>query len=108
MQTVQPLTPFTPHAYLIFVGELAEKNVMRMAEELRKSLPSLALLTHCGGGNFKKQFKKADQSGAKWAFILGENEIQENKITIKFLRETREQISLSMGEMIELIRAELK
>ena len=40
-------------------------------------------MTHCGGGNFKKQFKKADKVQAKVAVIIGEAEIANKSVTIK-------------------------
>lgn len=81
-------------AYFICVGEAPEKKALILAEELRDACPKVRLLLHCGGGNFKQQFKKADKSGAKIALILGESELVENKLSIKFLREEREQLTL--------------
>ena len=37
------------------------------------------------------RLKKADKVGAKFALILGEAEIEENKVSIKFLRDRQEQ-----------------
>ena len=51
------------------------------------------------GGSFKSQFKKADKSGAKLALILGEDEVKNNKIIIKFLREEKEQVTVALSEM---------
>lgn len=74
-------------AYLINIGESASNKVLSVAEALRNELPQLKLLTHCGGGNFKKQIKRADKSGARWALILAESELAEGNISIKTLRE---------------------
>jgi histidyl-tRNA synthetase len=41
------------------------------------------LITHCGGGSFKSQFKRADRSGARWTLILGEEEINNETIGVK-------------------------
>jgi histidyl-tRNA synthetase len=60
-------------------------------------MPGLRLLTHCGGGSFKSQFKKADKSGAKVALILGDDEISSNTISIKFLREDKPQETIEKG-----------
>ena len=43
-------------------------------------------MTHCGGGNFKRQFKRADKTGARAAVILGNDEIARGSVTIKDLR----------------------
>lgn len=72
--------------YLIRVGEKAEREGLRLAETFRNEIPSLKLQLHCGGGNFKSQFKKADKSGAEFALILGEDEVAEGKVGLKSLR----------------------
>jgi histidyl-tRNA synthetase len=78
-------------AYLVLAGEAAQQQGMSMAEQLRARLPALRLLTHCGGGGFKSQFKKADRSGARYALILGDDELERGVVGVKFLREELEQ-----------------
>jgi histidyl-tRNA synthetase len=90
---------FTVDGYFIHLGEGPEKEVLNIAEKLRDTCPGLRLLVHCGGGNFKKQFEKADKSGAKVALILGETEWAQQIIGIKFLREDRPQLSLSYAKV---------
>jgi len=70
-----------------------------VAEDLRNIFPGLKILTHCGTGNFSKQLKKADKSGARFCLILGETELAENKITIKYLREQREQTQIAIDQL---------
>ncbi len=78
-------------AYLVLAGEAAQRQGLWMAEKLRTRLPALRLLTHCGGGGFKSQFKKADRSGARYALILGDEELERGTVGVKFLREDAEQ-----------------
>lgn len=78
---------FMPHAYLVLVGETAQKQGMVLAEKLRNEIPGLRLLAHCGGGSFKSQFKKADKSGAQVAIILGNDELAQEAVSIKHLRQ---------------------
>jgi len=54
---------------------------------------------HCGGGKFKKQMKKANDSGALIALIIGEDEIANEQVTIKYLREQKDQITISVAEL---------
>ena len=65
----------TPHAYICAFGEAAELAALALAERLRDELPGLRLLVNAGGGSFKSQFKKADKSGARYALILGDDEL---------------------------------
>jgi histidyl-tRNA synthetase len=76
-----------PHAYLVLVGETAQKQGIVLAEKLRNDVPGLRLLVHCGGGSFKSQFKKADKSGAQVALVLGNDEIAQDAVGIKHLRQ---------------------
>ena len=45
--------------YLCTMGEGLTAAGFALAEQLREALPALRLMTHCGGGNFKKQLKRA-------------------------------------------------
>lgn len=71
--------------YLVTAGEGTLVNGMKLAEQLRESVPGLRLMTHFGGGNFKKQFKRADKVGATMALVLGENEVAEQTVVVKDL-----------------------
>jgi histidyl-tRNA synthetase len=88
-----------PHVYLVLVGEAAQQAGIILAEKLRDAVPGLRLLTHCGGGSFKSQFKKADKSGAELALILGEDEVANGTIGVKYLRQEREQESLAQDAL---------
>ncbi|SDK23430.1 histidine--tRNA ligase [Billgrantia gudaonensis] len=77
--------------YLMPLDESAEAPAMLLAEELRSELPGLRLQLHCGGGSFKSRIKKADKSGARLALLLGEDELSQQRVTVKFLREARDQ-----------------
>jgi histidyl-tRNA synthetase len=80
-----------PHIYLMTMGDKALQHGMQLAESLRDALPNLRLMLHCGGGNFKSQFKKADKSGAQLALVLGDEEVENQQVTVKFLREDKQQ-----------------
>lgn len=89
----------TVDAYLIMAGDLAETQGLALAEWLRTEVDGLRLISHCGGGSFKSQIKKADKSGARWALILGEDEVAGSQVTVKFLREDAPQQTLAQGEL---------
>ncbi len=71
-------------AYLVFAGSGAEAYANQLAEQLRDQGRSVAL--HAGGGSFKSQMKKADASGARYAVVIGEDEIAAQQATFKSLR----------------------
>ncbi len=72
--------------YLVLVGEAAERAGLTLAEQLRDGLPGRRVMTNCGGGSFKAQFKRADKSGAAVAVILGEGEVAAGVAGLKPLR----------------------
>ncbi|MGF1730301.1 histidine--tRNA ligase [Photobacterium kasasachensis] len=72
--------------YMVTAGEGTMLAGMKLAEKLREDVPGLRVMNHFGGGNFKKQFKRADNVGAAIALVLGESEIAENTVVVKDLR----------------------
>ena len=89
------------HAYMVLVGEESQKQGLTLAERLRDQVPGLRLLTNCGGGSFKSQFKKADRSGARFALVIGEDELQRGVAGIKPLRDNSEQQEIALSSMRE-------
>jgi len=89
----------SPHAYMVLVGERAQQAGLILAERLRDELPGLRLVSNCGGGSFKSQFKKADKSGAAFAVILGEDELDKGVVGLKPLRGTEDQIQAKQSEL---------
>ncbi len=90
--------------YLVAVGNV-QSVAMQLAERIRDDLPFVRLLLNCGGGNFKSQLKRADKSGAEIALILGEDEAQAEKVSIKFLRDDVEQQTLPFDEAIAYLQS---
>jgi histidyl-tRNA synthetase len=91
-----------PDAYLVHHGELADRFAQGAAERLRDA--DLAVLVHCGGGSFKSQMRRADASGARFAIIIGDDEAKAGTVSVKPLRESGEQVRVSLAEAVELIR----
>jgi len=86
-------------AYLVLVGENVQQAGLLLAEKLRDQLPTLRLMTHCGGGSFKSQFKKADKSGAQFALIVGDDELEQGVVGVKPLRERLDQEQVAIDEL---------
>ncbi len=91
----------SPDVYLVNVGDIASKAALAIAEALRDS--GLSVNLHAGGGSFKSQMKKADQSGAPYALILGDDEVAANEVCLKPLRENGEQRRMSLSQAIEAL-----
>lgn len=77
--------------YVIASGQGVQSAAMQLAEKLRDEAPELRLMTNFGGGNFKKQFARADKWGARVALVLGEDEVKAGQVVIKDLRRGEQQ-----------------
>lgn len=90
-------------AYVIMLGDDVEITANGLAEQWRDEVTDIRIQCHCGGGNMKKQMKRADKSGAQIALILGEDEIAQNTVTVKYLRGQQEQQSLPLDQVPDLL-----
>ena len=93
-----------PHAYMVMASDAALAQGLQISETLREQIPELRLLVHCGGGSFKSQFKRADKSGAAVALILGDDELANNSVSIKYLREDKPQQSFARDALADFLR----
>nr|WP_314547201.1 histidine--tRNA ligase [uncultured Massilia sp.] len=85
----EPAEPSQCDVYMVHQGDEARMKAFILAERIRDA--GLDVVLHCatpaGAGSFKSQMKKADGSGAAFAVILGEDEVANNTVAIKALRE---------------------
>ncbi|QYJ74169.1 histidine--tRNA ligase [Shewanella sp. FJAT-52076] len=97
--------PAAVDVYVTAMGDSCVPAAFAIANELRQALPGVRIMSHCGGGNFKKQIKRADKSGAALALIIGDNELAEGKVAIKPLRNDNEQQLVAREALAETIKA---
>jgi histidyl-tRNA synthetase len=83
--------------FVVHSGEQAEIAAWRLAEEWRDAGKNVVL---GAGGSFKSQMKKADASGARFAVIIGDDEVAAQRITLKPLRGGGEQRTLAPDEAL--------
>lgn len=81
-----PVPNAAAQVYFCWLGETARSEAMRQAERLRNALPGLGLLLHAGAAGLKSQLKRADHSGARYALILGDQEVAGGGVQVKSLR----------------------
>ncbi len=92
IQEVAPIDQEKPLAYFVLLGEQAKAQGLVLANQLRDALPEREIITHLTDTGMKAQFKKANQSGAEYAIIIGEEEIVNQQVGIKNLAEGSQQI----------------
>ncbi len=91
----------SPDAFIVHAGKGADLVAWRVSEQLRDA--GLAVVLGAGG-SFKSQMKKADASGARYAVIVGDAEVQSDKVSIKPLRGDGAQQLLPLKEAIQEMR----
>ncbi|MCF6262506.1 MAG: histidine--tRNA ligase [Xanthomonadales bacterium] len=87
--------------YIVLQGQGSELAGLQLAEQVRSQIPELRLQSNMGAGSFKAQFKRADRSGADYALVMAETEMQASTITIKPLRGQGEQLNIPIVELID-------
>lgn len=91
--------------YLCAFGDAAEIKALQLVEQVRDQLPNLRILVNAGAGSFKSQFKKADKSGALYALILGEDELLNQNIGLKNLRQESEQQTIAWSALADTLKS---
>ena len=97
--SLPPLLEPPPPIYIIAVGDGTVERALLVAESLRNDEHRWRVAVHTAGGSFKSQFKKADKSGARLALILGADEVRDETISIKDLRNVDEQQTIPQQEL---------
>jgi histidyl-tRNA synthetase len=90
-----------PQVYMVLAGERTEIEGFKLAEQLRDAWPALALQINLGGGSFKTQFRRADKSGARFAIVLGDDEMARGVAAVKDLREEAAQEECPIAQISE-------
>ena len=72
---------------------------MQQAATLRENGFNVAQFS--GSTKLKNQFKKANDSGARFGLIIAESEVEENLVTIKDLREDKGQITVPAAQLVQ-------
>ena len=100
---------FVPVDVYVAVAEPGHLGAcLALAADLRREVPGIRVRTHVGGGKLKSQMKKADACGARYALLVGSQEIADNTVTCKSLREAEtEQLSVDRAQLAEHLRSRL-
>jgi len=100
-------TAHTVDVYLAVIGSGVTEQAQLLAREIRQNLPELRVLTHCGGGKYNSQLKKAFASGARCTLILEGDEPQA-EIKTKILDDDGATDSVAPSSVCDWLKANLK
>jgi histidyl-tRNA synthetase len=94
-----------PDIYVVSAGEAARLRGFAIAEQLRDLVPDVKLTIGAPSAGFKAQMRRADKSGARYAVIIGDQELAADRISVKPLREQAEQELVGVEELAARLRA---
>ena len=83
----------------VIVMERQHGAYARRVAQFMRSETSLRIRQHMGGGKVGVQMRQADRSGARWAVIVGDDEVSENRVALKWLREETEQKTMDFEQL---------
>lgn len=90
-----------PDIFMIATSDKALRRALCLAEMMRNASHPCMVVVNTAGGSFKSQFKKADKSGARFAAIIGEDELRDGTISMKDLRCGNEQVTINPDNFSE-------
>ncbi len=92
----------SPDVYVMQQGEGSTLIAMRYAAQLRAA--GWNVLQHSGSQKLKNQFKRADQSKARFALIVAESEAASGSVTLKDLQGMHGQTTVPAEQMINQLK----
>ena len=101
LDTLEKIAQNQPAAdiYVTALGDDTRGYASLVAESLRDTDNQFRVMLHCGGGNLKKQLKRADKVGASVALLIGSEEMEARQVTLKPLRGNGEQVNVALDEL---------
>jgi len=99
------VTAASTDVYVCVLEQDFQAWAFTVASKLREGLPGFRIRLHAGGGKLKNQLKRADQSGARYALVIGDTEVATAQPALKFLREDRPQEPLQIEAIIARLRS---
>jgi len=86
--------------YIIPMTDEAAAKAFDISHRLRSH--GYSVEQEFGGGSLKSRMRKANRSGARFAVIIGENELAKGEVIVKQM-DTSEQTSVPVGRIIDAL-----
>ena len=100
MQNLLPSVDNTSDAFIVAIGEAAETIAFELLTKIRRS--GMTASMDFAKRSIKAQMKQAGKSNAKFALIIGEDEVTNNTVTVKNLANSEQQ-TLAVDEVVNFI-----
>ena len=99
--------PPGPDVFVVSAGDAARRAGFKAAETLRDRISGISVSIGAPSAGFKAQMRRADKSGARFAVIIGEDEVKAAQFGLKPLRTDEPQLSLSLEELVRQLSSAL-
>ena len=90
-----------PDAFIVNRGVQASAAALALARDLRGN--GLVVDLDESGSAFGKQFKRADRCGARWALVLGDDEVERGELRLKPLQQSGEERCIRLDDRDALV-----
>ncbi len=87
------------------ISMVGQQTAVELGETLRDA--GIRVCEHCGGGKIKNQMKRADSSGARYALIVGEDELKKGIVQLKDLRGKEGQQQIARTDVVSSLHKRL-
>ena len=89
--------------YVLVVGANLAEQALELVQRIRTEFPQLGVVSHCGGGKYNSQLKRAFNSGARLAVILeredtGSNDLK--NVKIRRLEDSKESETVEIANIL--------
>ena len=104
-QDLLPESPPAADVFFIALGDAAAAVALPLLHELRQG--GIRALMDYAGRSMKAQMKQANKSGARYAVILGEDELAQGTAVVRNMAESTQE-SYSLDDMVKRLISEVK
>lgn len=100
-QGIQPPAAVTPGAFVAYLGESAKLEAIKLTAALRRE--GIAAEMSFGDRSLKAQLKSANRLNARYAIIIGEDELAQGLATVRDLQ-SQTQTDLPLHSIVNAVR----
>ena len=90
-----------PDGYIVNRGVQASAAALALARDLRGN--GLMVDLDDSGSAFGKQFKRADRCGARWALVLGDDEVERGELRLKPLQQSGQECCVRLHDLAKIM-----
>lgn len=101
LMATQRLDPKRSVLDVYLISMTGQQIAVELGEQLRDA--GFRVCEHCGGGKIKNQMRKADNSGARYAIIIGQEEIEKQSVQLKDLRDKEGQQQVARADLLSTL-----